>query len=575
MGAEPGTGDLSKGNSGRSPVRSAFVSCGKAFLGIALFSCVINILMLTGPFFMLQVYDRVLASRSIPTLVALLMLAIMLYAFQGVLDLIRSRLLVAVSVKLDRNLRDIAFELMSTVRLRRGPEGNAQQPVRDLDQLRQFLSGQGPVAIFDLPWMPLYLCVLFLIHPMLGMVAFGGVIVLCTFMIATEIATKAPTRVAAKSSSARNMLSESYCRNVEAITAMGMTAALRDRWSDAHAVYLSDNQRAVHVSGDLSALSKIFRLLLQSLMLAAGAWLVIEGEASPGVIIASSILSSRALAPVELAIANWRAFMASRQGYTRLLALSQEFPSGSTPMPLPAPTSRLDVEGLAVAPPGWTRPIVRGLSFSVEAGSAVGVIGQSGSGKSTLARGLVGVWPASKGSIRLDGAAIEQWDRLALGAHIGYLPQEIELFDGTVAENIARFQPGGSPKEIIAAAKRAGVHELILRLPSGYDTVLGTGGIALSGGERQRVALARALYGEPFLIVLDEPNSNLDADGEAALTRAIMWAREARRIVVVIAHRSSALAAVDLVLMMANGQQQAFGPRDQVLGRVLKKPAAA
>ncbi|TCK19819.1 ATP-binding protein PrsD [Ancylobacter aquaticus] len=563
------------GSPSASPVAAAFASCRSVLVGIGALSCVINLLMLTGPFFMLQIYDRVLASRSLPTLVALLVLAMVLYAFQGVLDLLRARVLVGLGMRLDAKLRPLSFDLMSALVLKRGRDGNGQQPVRDLDQIRQFLSGQGPVAIFDLPWMPLYLGVLFLFHPVFGLVGLAGILVLCAFMLITEFATRAPTRIAARRSSTRNGLAETYCRNAETITAMGLTATMRARWFEAHAAYLGDNQRAVNVAGDLSALSKVFRFLLQSLMLAAGAWLVIEGEASSGAMIASSILSSRALAPVELAISNWRGFIAARQAHARLSALSAEFPPAPQTMPLPAPKARLDVAALAVAPPGQPKATIAGLSFAVEAGSAVGVIGHSGSGKSTLARGLVGVWPSSKGGVRLDGAAIEQWDRDALGAHIGYLPQDIELFDGTVAENIARFRADAAPAAIIAAAERAGVHELILKLPDGYDTRLGEGGIALSAGERQRVALARALYGEPFLIVLDEPNSNLDADGEAALTRAIMWAREAKRVVVVIAHRPSALAAVDLVLMMGAGQQQAFGPKEQVLGKVLKTPVAA
>ncbi|CAA0100483.1 Type I secretion system ATP-binding protein PrsD [Starkeya nomas] len=566
---------VTSGTHPASPVSSAFASCRNVLIGIGALSCVINLLMLTGPFFMLQIYDRVLASRSVPTLVALLILAAGLYAFQGLLDLLRARVLVGFGMRLDSRLRAISFDLMSQLALRRGRDANAQQPLRDLDQLRQFLSGQGPVAIFDLPWMPLYLAVLFIFHTVLGLLGLAGIVVLCTLMLITEFSTKGPTRIAARRSAVRNSLADSYCRNVEPVAAMGMKAILRQRWNEAHAAYLDDNQRAVNVSGDLSSMSKVFRFLLQSLMLAAGALLVIEGEASAGVMIAASILSSRALAPVELAISNWRGFVAARQSYARLSALSAEFPAAPTPMPLPAPVGRLDVEALAVAPPGQPRPTVAGLSFSVPAGSAVGVIGPSGSGKSTLARGLVGAWPVSKGGVRLDGAALEQWDSDALGRHLGYLPQDIELFDGTIAENVSRFQPDATPEKVIAACERAGVHEMILRLPSGYDTRLGEGGVSLSGGERQRVALARALYGEPFLIVLDEPNSNLDADGEAALTRAIKWAREAQRVVIVVAHRPSALSAVDLVLMMGGGQQQAFGPKAEILGRVLKQPVAA
>ncbi|MDX6751478.1 type I secretion system permease/ATPase [Geminicoccaceae bacterium 1502E] len=558
-----------------SPIDAAFRSCRSVLMAVVAFSCVINLLMLTGPFFMLQIYDRVLASRSVPTLVALLALAVFLYVFQGIFDLIRARVLVGLGLRLDSRLRGLSFEMMSTLLQRRGREGSVQQPLRDLDQLRHFLSGQGPIAIFDLPWMPLYLAMLYLLHPLLGAVGLAGIIVLCSFMLITEFATKSPTRLAGQRSSARNGLAETYCRNAETIRAMGMGEEMRARWDQAHVAFLADNGRAVRISSDLSALSKVFRFMLQSLMLASGAWLAIEGEASAGAMIAASILSARALAPVELAIANWRNFIAARQSRGRLSTLSRELPPQPKPMALPAPVSRLDVQAMAVAPPGQAKATISGVTFTAEAGSAVGVIGPTGSGKSSLARALVGAWPASKGSVRLDGGAIEHWDPVALGAHIGYLPQDIELFDGTIAENIARFSKNAEPGDIIAAAERAGVHDLIQRLPNGYDTKLGEGGTALSGGERQRIALARALYGEPFLIVLDEPNSNLDADGEAALTRAIKWARQAKRVVVVVAHRPSALAAVDLVLMMQSGQQLAFGPKEEVLGKVLQKPRAA
>lgn len=543
-------------------------------MAVGLFSCVINLLMLTGPFFMLQVYDRVLTSRSVPTLMVLLGLVAMLYLFQGALDLVRSRVMVRLGERLDRRLRSLIFDLMTTLQLKGKREGDGQQPVRDLDQLRQFMGGQGPIAVFDLPWMPLYLALIFIFHFWLGMVALGGAVLLCLLTLITETKTRNPTRNAAQKSSTRNALAETYRRNIEPVTAMGMAPALRDRWVAAHDAYLDANQQAIDAAGGIGAAAKVFRFFLQSLMLAVGAYLVILQEISPGVMIASSILSSRALAPVELAIANWRGFVAARQSYHRLAELSRDAIADEAPMGLPKPGQRLEVDNLSVLPPGMSRPTLAGVSFTLEAGEGLGVIGTSGSGKSTLARGLVGVWMGSRGGIRLDGATIDQWERAALGRHMGYLPQDIELFDGTIAQNIARFQPDATPESILAAASRAGIHDMIVRLPEGYDTRIGETGQALSAGQRQRIALARALYGEPFLIVLDEPNSNLDAEGETALTHAIRSARQAGSIVVVVAHRPSALAALDKVLVISEGRQQAFGPKEEVLGRVLKAPMA-
>ncbi|WP_342640296.1 type I secretion system permease/ATPase [Rhodoligotrophos ferricapiens] len=565
---------VSAARSAHSPIREALHSGYGVFGSIGLFSCVVNLLMLTGPFFMLQVYDRVLSSRSVPTLVVLLGLAAMLYAFQGALDFVRSRILARFGERFDRRLRKLIFDVVAFQSLNGRREGDGQQPIRDFDQIRQFLGSQGPVAVFDLPWMPIYLAVLFLLHVWLGLVALGGAILLCIFTLLTEVKTRNPTRAASQKSSARNAVAETCRRNVEALAAMGMLPALRERWVAAHGAFLGEQQRAVDAAGGIGAAAKVFRFFLQSLMLAVGAYLVILQEVSPGVMIASSILSSRALAPIELAIANWRGFVGARQSYRRLIEVAEESRDASPEVVLPRPSQRLDVDNLAVVPPGTNRPTLSGVSFSVGAGDAVGVIGASGSGKSTLARGLVGVWTSNRGGVRLDGATLDQWDRHDFGRYVGYLPQDIELFPGTVAENIARFRPDATSQEILAATRRAGVHEMIVRLPAGYETRIGDGGQALSAGQRQRVALARALYGDPFLIVLDEPNSNLDAEGEAALTHAIRGAREAGSVVIVIAHRPSALAAVDKVLVLAEGRQQAFGPKDEVLGRVLKHPTA-
>lgn len=558
-----------------SVVAAALRSCRKAFVGVGVFSGVINLLMLTGPFFMLQVYDRVLASRSLPTLTVLLILVVMLYAIQGVLDFIRTRILSRVGERLDRRLRGLAFDASTTMAMRGRKGGDGQQPVRDLDQLRQFLGSQGPVAIFDLPWMPLYIAVAFLFHFWLGVLSLAGALVLCVFALLTELATRGPSKVAVQKGAQRNAMTESVRRNIETVTVMGMTPAVKQRWSKAHGDYLESTRAAGDAAGGLAAASKSFRLFLQSFLLAAGAFLAIQQEISPGAIIAVSIISSRALAPIELSISNWKGFVAARQAYRRLSEMAVFFPQGQERLQLPAPERGLEVTNLIVAPPGVQKPTLAGVNFALAAGDGLGVIGPSGSGKSTLARALVGAWPGNPGGIRLDGAALDQWLPQDLGRSIGYLPQDIELFEGTVAENISRFNPDWTSEEVVAAAQKAGVHDLIVRLPDGYDTRLGDGGLSLSAGQRQRIALARALYGRPFLVVLDEPNSNLDAEGDAALTGAIRAARQDGSIVVVVAHRPSALAAVDRILVLAEGRQQSFGPKEEVLGRVLKHPVAA
>src|SRR4051812_14745326 len=555
-----------------SELSSALSACRSALLGIGLITGVINVLYLTGSFFMLEIYDRVLPSRSVPTLVGLAVLAAVLYAFQGILDFLRSRILVRIGASLDEDLSPRVYDVLvrQTLCTR---AGDGLQCVRDLDQVRAFLS-TGPAAFFDLPWMPLYLGICFLFHPWIGIAAGFGALLLVILTLLTEVLTRTPVREAAAFGAQRMVLAEASRRNAEALTALGMAGRLGAVWGGVNGQYMTAQQRASDVAGGLGAFSKVFRMLLQSGVLGFGAYLVINQQATAGIIIASSILTARALAPVELVIANWKGFVAARQSWWRLKELLRLLPAKAQPLALPRPTAALSVESVSGVPPGTTKMVVQDVAFRLQAGHGLGIIGPSASGKSSLARVLVGVWQPARGKVRLDGAALEQWSSEALGRHVGYLPQELELFAGTVAQNIARFDPDAEPESVIVAAQAANVHTLILHLPDGYETPIGDGGQGLSAGQRQRIALARALYGAPFLVVLDEPNSNLDAAGEQALTHAILGVRARGGLVVVIAHRPSALAGVDQVLVMAEGKVQAFGPKDEVLGKVLQPSPA-
>lgn len=562
----PGNGDATS-----SAVGGALRQCRSALAGVGVFSAVINILGLTGSIYMLQIYDRVLTSFSIPTLVVLTMAMVGLYLVYGLLDMVRLRLLVRIANRVDRSLHDRVFAISVALPLRSGQEGNRLQPIADLDQIRAFISGSGPSVLFDLPWLPVYLVVIYLLHPWLGLLATFGALASVILTLAAEFLARAPARRAGESIINRRLQADAARRNAEAVRAMGLTNRMGLIWSDISDRFLDDQRRVTDIVGAAGAASRTWRLILQSLMLGLGAYLVIGGEASGGIIIASSIMLARALQPIDVALANWRGFSSARQSYRRLGKLLRTVVPRSTQLALPRPRHRLSIENLAVAAPGRPqRPIVHNVSFSLEAGSGLGVIGPSGSGKSTLVRALVGAWVPLGGKIRLDGAAVDQWDETALGRDIGYLPQDIELFDGTVAENISRFDPAADPEAILAAADAAGVKQMILHLPEGFQTRLGDGGAVLSAGQRQLVGLARALYGDPFLVVLDEPNSNLDADGDAALAAAVRNVRERGGIAIVVAHRPSALVNIDQLLYLANGTVQAFGPRDDVLQRVTR-----
>ncbi|MDE2332213.1 MAG: type I secretion system permease/ATPase [Bradyrhizobium sp.] len=555
----------------RSDLGDALRTCRHAFIGVGIMSCAINVLYLTGSIFMLEIYDRVLPSRSVPTLIGLAILAGGMYLGQGVLDLVRGRILGRIGTALDESLNRRVFDTLVRLPLVMGARNEGLQPLRDLDAVRSFLSGMGPGAFFDLPWLPFYLAICFAFHFAIGITALVGAIILVGLTLVTEYLSRAPAREATGLAARRNDLAAASRRNAEVLVAMGMSGRLTDRWSEANEKYLTGNQYASDIAGGLGAISKVLRMTLQSAVLGVGAYLVIYQEATAGIIIAGSILSARALAPVDLAIAHWRSFVAARQSWHRLNRLLEHLPSRTGQTLLQEPSSQLSVETVSIVPPGDQKIIVQEITFALEAGHGLGIIGPSGSGKSSLARALVGVWQPFRGKVRLDGAALDQWSPDVLGRHIGYLPQDVELFAGTVAQNICRFDPDASSDGIIAAAKEAGVHQLIIKMRDGYDTQVGEQGHALSAGQAQRVALARALYGNPFLIVLDEPNSNLDTEGDEALTRAIRAARERGAVVVVVAHRPVGIEGVDQLLVLRDGRMQAFGPKETVLGQVIQR----
>ena len=532
------------------------------FFGVGAFSFVINLLQLTAPLYMLQVYDRVLNSRNEMTLLMLTILVVALFLVMAAIEFVRSRVLVRVGAAMEAKLNDRVFDAAFEATLRRGE--NARQALTDLTQLRQFMTGNGPFVLFDAPWFPIYLAVIFLMHPLIGWFSVGAALILVALTAVTEMATQKPLAEANKYANEATNFAHNNLANAEVVEALGMLPALRDRWKKKHVQHLVLQAVASDRAGLISSVTKFVRVTSQSLILGLGAWLAIKNELSPGGMIVGSILMGRALAPIDQLIGNWKGFVQARLAYDRLGQLLAAFPARPPRMSLPAPKGEVVVEGVVLTPPGGTVPVLRGVSFAIPTGAIVGVIGPSGSGKSTLARALVGVWTPQAGKVRLDGADVSSWDKAELGRYLGYLPQDIELFDGTIAENIARFGSIEAPL-VVAAAQAAGVHEMILRFPQGYDTPIGPGGAVLSGGQRQRVGLARALYGDVRLIVLDEPNSNLDDVGEAALVQALLRLKAQGKTVVVITHRTSVLAAVDRLLVMRDGTVQVYGPRDEVL----------
>ncbi len=565
IGSSPG---LTLGESLRRS-RSALVT-------VAWLSAIINVLLLGGPIYMMLIYDSVMPSGSMPTLFGLLAMIAVVYAFQGGFDLLRSRILADVAASFDERMTGQVHGLISRIAISKSAsDEDGLVPMRDLDAIRAFLASPGPGALIDLPWMLLFLGLLTLLHVWLGLTAFVGAAILVGLTALNDRFTRGPSRDASRTQSRRSRLAQDNARHVELIRALGMGERMQRRWIAANADYNATQDRLTRVAGTLGGASRIFRMFLQSIMLTVGALLYLSGEASGGIVFASSILSARALAPIDQAIANWRGFTAARQGWQRLEDLLERFPAPAAQTTrLPRPAERLQVEAIATATPGGERPILREVSFTLEAGEALGIVGPSAAGKTTLARAIAGLWPLVRGSVRLDGADIGQWDTDDLGRYLGYLPQQVELFDGTIAENIARMQDDPSSDAVIAAARGAGVHDLIVHLPDGYDTRVGAGGSQLSAGQRQRIGLARAIFGDPFLVVLDEPNSNLDAEGEAALDQAIAGLRARGAIVVLIAHRPAALRQVSQILVLQQGQVTGIGERDEMLQRMVVGPNA-
>ena len=563
-GPRPAKPAIAVPRSDAATLEAAVAACRPALLATFAMSALINILMLSGPLFMLQVYDRVMTSRSLQTLVLLTALLIGLYLVLGVLDAMRGRILLRISIRLDRLLSDVL--LTSAMRVApANAKATAGHPMADLEQIRQFVAGPAPPAMLDLPWTPFYFALLYLLHVDLGLVATAGAVVLIVLSLSNQMLTRRALARSAEQNQKSSAILESGRRSAEAVQAMGMVSAHRGRWLTAHRRALSEQLLAGDIASRVTAATRVSRMALQSLMLAMGAYLAINGAVSAGAMIASSIIATRALAPIELLAMQWRAIESVRAAIRRCRALLLAEAPRPQPIELPEPSGDLEVRNLYVMPLGGTEPVLRGVTFSLSPGDALAVAGPSASGKSSLARALVGVWPIRHGDIRLDSASLAQWPAAQLGRLVGYLPQDVSLFDGTIAENIARLEPEPQPRLVIAAAKSAGVHEMILSLPDGYAARVGEGGRLLSGGQRQRIALARALYGEPAFIVMDEPNASLDTEGEAALVRAIKQLRQNGRIVVVMAHRNSVLAAVNRMLLLKDGQQVAFGHTKNVL----------
>jgi PrtD family type I secretion system ABC transporter len=557
------------GNPAGEILTATMRGCRRTFGFVGLFSLCINLLLLTVPLYMLQVFDRVLTSQSQETLVFLTIIAVGAVLALGLLELIRSRILVRASRWLEERLAPVAFERSMAAAFHGRPYRT--EALRDLGQLRSVLGGSAIFSLFDAPWVPIYLLVIFLLHPTLGFVALAGAIVLFALAALNELLTRNPLRTANRDAMHGMQRAEATMRNAEAIDAMGMMPGVVASWLSMNDRALEQQVLASDRAGTVLALSKFLRLAVQIAVLGAGAFLVVRHELTPGAMIAGSILTSRALAPVEQAIGTWKQVIGARAAYGRLKAhFAERKFLRATGMPLPAPSGHLRVEGVTFAYPGTTRTALKAVSCELLPGEALAVVGPSAAGKSTLARLLIGVWPPNAGAVRLDGADVHTWDREDFGRYVGYLPQDVELFAGTVRENIARLGDA-RPAAIHQAAQMAGVYEMILQLPRGYDTEIGEGGAILSGGQRQRIALARALLGPPRFLVLDEPNSNLDGSGEEALSNAIAAVKAAGGTVVIIAHRPSMLAHVDKILLLRNGQVEAFGMREEVM-KLISRP---
>ncbi|MFA5546963.1 MAG: type I secretion system permease/ATPase [Porticoccaceae bacterium] len=548
--------------------------CKSSFIAAAVFSFFINLLMLVPSFYMLQVYDRVVTSGNTMTLLMLTLIMVFLLATMGGLEWVRSRILVRISSRLDGLLGDKLYNVSFKQSLYSAGTVTSAQPLQDLNGLRTFMTGNGFFAFFDAPWLPIYMAVMFMFHPVFGFVGVAAAIILVIIAVINEKVTAKLIAEATKEQQVAQNIATTNLRNAEVIESMGMLDNIRARWRERNHKALYWQSVASDNGGLITSISKVFRMAVQSLILGIGAWLVIHQEITPGLMIAGSILLGRALAPIDLLIGSWKGFVTARTQYQRLNQLLGQIPPDAERMSLPAPTGVVQVEQAAIGPPASRTAVVKGISFTIKQGEVIAIVGPSAAGKSTLARGLLGIWPAMGGKIRLDGAEITSYNRDEIGPFLGYLPQDVELFDGTVSENIARFGQV-DPDKVVAAAQAAGVHEMILRLPQGYDTQIGLGGSALSGGQRQRIGLARALYGDPVLVVLDEPNSNLDDQGELALAQAMQKLKQRGCTTVLITHRPTILGLVDKIMVLADGQIVLFDNRDKVLEEMRNAKAKA
>jgi ATP-binding cassette, subfamily C, bacterial PrsD len=553
-------------------LKAAIQGLKAPMIGLSGISCLGNILMLTGPLFMMLVYNKVLSSKSVPTLVALSLLALLLYCFYGFLEGLRGKLMARVGITFDHRLAPTLFNITLRLPLHFGPHARNHDPLQDLASIRNFLMGAGPAALLDLPWIPLYFGILYIVHPILAMAALCGALFLVVLSVVNQSLSKGSAKDASRSHAVTMSILFDARRNSEAAAAMSMGDDLCKRWGAGYVTATAHARDLADQASIFGAVSKAARLVLQSGMLALGAYLVLDSDMSPGGMMACSIILARALAPIDQVIGHSRATAAAWHAFKRLRALSAQLPNAVAQQhSMPKPSRSLSVRDIAIVPPAGSTATVSGVSFEIEAGDALGIIGPSGCGKSTLVRALVGAWKTARGEVRFDNATIAQYSPETLADAIGHLPQSIELFDGTIGENIARFRKDASTQDIVDAAKLAGVHDMILSFPRGYDTPVGEGGAILSGGQRQRIGLARAVFGNPFLIVLDEPNSNLDPLGEQSLNEAIQRMRQAGKIVVIVAHRPSAIFAANKILSLRNGRAEMFGPKKQVLAALFPR----
>lgn len=555
---------------GRGELLTARKQSRSLFWMVAIFSFFVNMLMLTGPLYMLNVYDRVLGSRSIETLIALSVLVAFLYGMMGLLDYVRGRIMGRVGARFQAAMDRRVFGAVLKANTINKARTEAQTGLRDLESVQRLLTSPPLMALFDLPWTPLFFLGIFIFHPLMGYLALGGGLILIFVALANQMSTRKPLADANAATYQAEVMGAQIRSESEMVHALGMRQAAFGRWQTARVKSLDATISAADGAGTFSALTKSFRLFLQSAMLGLGAYLVLQGELTPGAMIAGSILLGRALAPIEMIVNQWAVFQKARDGWENLSVLLGNVPEDDARTALPRPAANLVADQITVIPPGEKQASLRMISFEVKPGQAVGVIGTSGAGKSTLARALTGVWHPAGGKIRLDGAALDQYGPDVLGQHIGYLPQRVQLFDGTIKDNIARMSMQPDDMAVVKAAKKAAAHEMILKLPDGYDTRVSANGGRLSGGQVQRIGLARAMYGDPVVLVLDEPNSNLDNDGSVALNNAIKASKAEGTAVFIMAHRPAAIQECDMLLVIENGQKRAFGPKDQVLGDMVK-----